>query len=94
MVTVSASHVDLTQLLECHRNLHSGGVDECEEQNIGAVLLVGMEFWFPVVIVRVEPKQIPQSTSFYCPSLLPGLGVVSQQDVHPDHFLWHPVVGP
>ena len=74
MVTVSASDLDLTQLLERHRNLHSGGVDECEEQNIGAVLLVGMEFWFPVVIVRMEPKQWRSfsRTSSYSPPSYPG----------------------
>ena len=44
----------LTELLECHGHVHGGGVDEGEEEHVGAELLVGVQPRLPGVVVGVE----------------------------------------
>ena len=44
-----------TQLFKCDWHLHCRRVDECEEQDIGADLLVGMQSGLPVVVIRGKP---------------------------------------
>ena len=65
--------MSLTKLLECYRNVHSGGVYECEEQNVCSVLLVRVKFGLPVEIVRVESRQMRISIeTLYCQPAHPG----------------------
>ena len=44
-----------TQLFKGDWHLHCRRVDECEEQDIGADLLVGMQSGLPVVVIRGKP---------------------------------------
>ena len=47
----------LTKSFESHGDIHGAGIDEGEEQDIGAELLIRMKFGLPVIVVRMKSKQ-------------------------------------
>ena len=64
-----------TQLFKSDWHLHCRRVDECEEQDVGANLLVGMQSGLPVVVIRgkpdvnIKPSNYPFSFFFGLPRL-------------------------